>query len=193
MTRLIPAAQELTAQPANAVVRSNGSTRPLPGWLGGWDLNVLSFTHQLGPTDFNIVNAYYLLAETADAWPTMREVADAVGVVLSTVHYRYHELAASGYLPGMGKSGIDELDEMPWRLAQATVLPQEVLLQAPTAPEEPEAPQEPEGGQRIVDKRKALMPAGFQQRSLIAIKTGPTRARKSVTVVAPSLDFDVFG
>ena len=106
----------------NTIVRSNGSTKPLPGWLGGWDLNVLSFTHQLGPTDFNIVNAYYLLAETADAWPTMREVADAVGVVLSTVHYRYHELAASGYLPRMGKSGIDVLDEMPWSLAQVIVL-----------------------------------------------------------------------
>jgi hypothetical protein len=129
----------------NTIVRSNGSTKPLPGWLGGWDLNVLNFTHQLGPTDFNIVNAYYLLAETADAWPTMREVADAVGVVLSTVHYRYHELAASGYLPRMGKSGIDELDEMPWRLAQVIVL-HEDQPQAPTAPEEPEAPQEPEGG-----------------------------------------------
>lgn len=174
------------------IVRSNGRTRPLPGWLGGWDLNVLSFTHQLGPRDFNIVNAYYLMAETADAWPTMREVADAVGVVLSTVHYRYHELAASGYLPRMGKSGIDELDEMPWRLAQVIVL-HEDPPQAPTAPEEPEAPQEPEGGQRIVEKRKALKPAGFQKRPLIAVKTGPTGARKSGTVVAPSLDFDVFG
>ena len=191
MTRLIPATQELTAQPANALVRSNGSSRPLPGWLGGWDLNVLSFTHPLGPTDFNIVNAYYLLAETADAWPTMREVANAVGVVLSTVHYRYHELAASGYLPRMGKSGIDELDEMPWRLAQVIVL-HEDQPQAPTAPEEPEAPQELEGGQRIVEKSKAPKPAGFQQRPLIAVNKGPTSSGVTRTIIARR-DFDVFG
>jgi hypothetical protein len=114
MTHLTPAAQKLPAKTINTVVQSNGNTRQLPGWLGGRDLNVLSCTKHLGLTDFNIVKAYYLLAETTDTWPTMRMVADVVGVVLSTIHYRYHELAAKGYLPGMRKPGINQFEEMPW-------------------------------------------------------------------------------
>ena len=160
-------------------------------WLGGWNFEFPDEAYRLPSTDFNIVAAYYHLAKSTGTWPTMREVAAAAEVVLSTVHYRYHDLSASGYLPRMTKSG-PELDAMPWRFGRAP-FPREEIHKAPDEPINMEVHQEPEEPQAVFMGRKGPQGKGYMQGPLVAIDKGPTSSRKTKTIVVPAMDFDVFG
>ena len=95
-------------------------SRPIPGWLKGWDRSFPDEAYGLSVTKFCVLSNYYAIAQHTGAWPTMRQVADASEVVLHHIHALYHDLAAAGYLPRVTKAG-PELDEMPWRLKEVAV------------------------------------------------------------------------